>query len=399
MHQARGFLGVAVVDGKIYAIGGEVLVYQDPSRILSKDVGTNEEYDPATNTWTYKTPMPVPNSGFATAVYQGKIYCISGNLNEAYDPANDTWETKTPMPSGREWVTGNILNGKIYVIGGYPNTTLTEIYDPATDNWTVGVPMSIEPFGPSVVYNGKIYVLWGKTEIFDPTTNAWSFGTPPPISYNIDSVGNAIGMTTGFMAWKRMYVFGGGSNQVYDPATDSWTVGANVPISRGDFAVATVDDLIYIIGGISISYEGRPQGAGGFVTYYPTVEQYTPFGYGLVSPVLGVASPTNSSETSNDVTLNVTVNRAVEWLRFSLDGKANVTLTGNTTLTGLSAGLHNLTVYAQDDFGNVGASKTVIFTVTSEPFPTVPVAAGSIVLIVAIGVGLAVYFKKRKHIG
>jgi hypothetical protein len=201
------------------------------------------------------------------------------------------------------------------------------------------------------------------------------------------------------MAWKRIYVFIGGSNQVYDPVTDSWMVGANIPISRGDFAVATVDDLIYVIGGISISYEGRPQGAGGFVTYYPTVEQYTPFGYGLVSPVLGVASPTNGSETSNDVPLNVTVNRSVEWLRFSLDGKANVTLTGNTTLTGLSAGLHNLTVYAQDEFGNVGASKTVIFTVSSRSDNLSDVIIAAVITASAIVTctGLVFYFRKRKH--
>jgi hypothetical protein len=80
MNQARSHLGVAAVDGKIYAIGGD-------------EMGTNEEYDPTTNTWTYKAKMPTPREDFATAVYQNKVYCIGGktsgsitDVNEVYDP-------------------------------------------------------------------------------------------------------------------------------------------------------------------------------------------------------------------------------------------------------------------------------------------------------------------------
>jgi len=73
-----------------------------------------------------------------------------------------------------------------------------------------------------------------------------------------------------------------------------------------------------------------------------------------------------------------------------------VTVAGNTTLTELSFGLHNVTVYAEDTFGNVGASETVWFSV-AEPFPAVPVAAASAVAVAIVGAGLLVYFKKRKH--
>ena len=48
MQEARGYLQVAVTNGKIYAIGG------------SGPIGTNEEYDPATDNWTAKSPMPTP---------------------------------------------------------------------------------------------------------------------------------------------------------------------------------------------------------------------------------------------------------------------------------------------------------------------------------------------------
>ena len=69
---------------------------------------------------------------------------------------------------------------------------------------------------------------------------------------------------------------------------------------------------------------------------------------------------------------------------------------GNTTISGLANGLHNVTVYARDEFGNVGASETAYFSV-EVPFPVVPVAAASVAAVAIIGVGLLVYFKKRKR--
>ena len=69
MSSARGGMGVAVVDGKIYAIGGHD---------WGNYFGINEMYDPATNTWTTKTSMPTPRSNFGIAVVENKIYAIGG---------------------------------------------------------------------------------------------------------------------------------------------------------------------------------------------------------------------------------------------------------------------------------------------------------------------------------
>ncbi len=79
---------------------------------------------------------------------------------------------------------------------------------------------------------------------------------------------------------------------------------------------------------------------------------------------------------------------------YSLDGQANVTVAGNTTLTGVSGGEHTLKAYAWDEWGNVGASESVTFTVTAFPKALVVVV---LVSAVAVGAGLLLYFKKRKH--
>jgi hypothetical protein len=113
-------------------------------------------------------------------------------------------------------------------------------------------------------------------------------------------------------------------------------------------------------------------------------------------PSVHLISPENTTYTSANVTLNFTVNKQTLWMGYSLDGQETVTVTGNTTLVGLSWGLHNVTVYAKDLLENTGSSDTIWFSIT-EPFPIAAVAAASAAVAVFIGVGLLVYFKKRKH--
>jgi hypothetical protein len=93
--------------------------------------------------------------------------------------------------------------------------------------------------------------------------------------------------------------------------------------------------------------------------------------------------------------LSFSVSEPVSQITYSLDGQENVTVAGNSTLVGLSVGVHNVTVYAWDTAGNVGASETITFTVT--PFPAVPVAAASVASVAVVIAGLLAYFKKRKH--
>jgi len=112
---------------------------------------------------------------------------------------------------------------------------------------------------------------------------------------------------------------------------------------------------------------------------------------------------TNTS--SQQVPLNFTINEPASWMAYSLDQQTNITISGNTTLSGLSNGDHNVTVYALDEAGNMGASETTSFSVEipevpepqPEPFPIVPVATASVATIAVVGVGLLVYFKKRKR--
>jgi hypothetical protein len=114
-----------------------------------------------------------------------------------------------------------------------------------------------------------------------------------------------------------------------------------------------------------------------------------------VPPKVSGLSVENKTYDTSDVPLNFTVNESVSQISYVLDGQENVTIGGNMTLSGLSDGAHNVTVYARDTAGNIGTSETIYFTV-KVPFPTTWVVA-PIASVAVAGVGLLVYFKKRKR--
>jgi N-acetylneuraminic acid mutarotase len=331
------------------------------------------------------------------------------------------------MPNGSDGYA-NVVNGKIYVISGAndPNINLNQVYDPATDSWTTKTPMP-NPTGGyndgSAVLDNKIYVVGSSDsglthnllQIYDPATDTWSVGSPPPVFMG-GNIG-AVAATTGAYAPKRIYVIGvttyadqyGNAtnvNQIYDPATNSWVIGASMPTSRQDFGAAVINDKIYAIGGSVTYYQFPDDNYGVSVIYYAANELYIPIGYGTpdpsyvlthTPPATTLLSPLSQTYNQSSISLVFTVNKAVNWTEYSLDGKQNVTLTGNTTLTELPSGLHNITIYANDTYGNIGASQTINFTISlSQPFPTATVAAVSVSVVVVIVAGALVYFKKCK---
>jgi len=87
----------------------------------------NEEYDPATNTWTAKAAMPTARSGLAAAAPgNGKLYAVGGwngssrfATNEEYNPVTNTWTVKAAMPTARSYLAAAAPgNGKLYAVGG-----------------------------------------------------------------------------------------------------------------------------------------------------------------------------------------------------------------------------------------------------------------------------------------
>jgi len=119
----------------------------------------------------------------------------------------------------------------------------------------------------------------------------------------------------------------------------------------------------------------------------------------VTAPVIFHLSIENKTYSKNDLSLYCAVDELISWKGYSLDEQANVTVTKNFTPIKIASGSHTLTVYANDTSGNMGASETIYFTIAEshEPFPTSLVVASSVTAaVVLVGLGLLVYFIKRK---
>ncbi len=122
LNRARKALMASEVDNRIYVIGGSETT--DPAGLT-----TVEMYDPSTDSWSAKQNMHVRRWSPSASVLDGKIYVIGGekgiedgwpglNIVEMYDPATDSWFHKTPMPTSRRSHSSSVLNQEIYVMGG-----------------------------------------------------------------------------------------------------------------------------------------------------------------------------------------------------------------------------------------------------------------------------------------
>jgi hypothetical protein len=188
------------VRGLIYAIGGITPGNRPDPR--------TEVYDPDTNEWKRLADIPTPRMAPAGAAVDGIIYVIGGETGgwwegpltgvmEAYDPATDTWTAKAPMPTARFHFDVAVVDSKIYAVAGWPNlgggeggpTQVVEIYDPATDTWTAGVELE-ERFGnhACAAVDGVIYTTGGYGH-FNFLAYDTGFGPSPR---GIDPRGSAI---------------------------------------------------------------------------------------------------------------------------------------------------------------------------------------------------------------
>jgi N-acetylneuraminic acid mutarotase len=210
--------------GKIYAFGGFVYPTSGPAAWVP--INNAWEYDPAADAWKALAPMPSKRGSPVAAAVGNKIYVIGGvtllpgatetalsfNVPQAslgtveeYDPESNSWRERSPMPTPRNHAAIGVVNGKIYVIGGRvgaafialaSDTSVVEEYDPATDKWSAPrarMPSTRSALGYAVI-NGHIYVAGGEfqdthmmatfraVEAYDPASNSWSVMPPMPVS-------------------------------------------------------------------------------------------------------------------------------------------------------------------------------------------------------------------------
>ena len=284
--QRRGF-ATAVVDGKIYLIGGTPL----QNRRGPYGLSTVEVYDPKTNSWEQVADMPTPRASTETAVINGTIYVCGGyngadnrlvnlkflDIVEAYDPQTDTWVRKQGMSIPRKQFGVGVVAGKIYAIGGYIHPLdkkpedpwridLVEVYNPATDTWVkrAKIQRKRDGFGVGVV-NNHIYAIGGRgwpqvgsggpflkvIEEYNPKINRWEWKNEMPnlrLSFSTVVLDDVIYLIGGFI-WQGRVPQYLATVDTYNPETEEWDNISPMPTPILPFGAAVVNGNIYVFGG------------------------------------------------------------------------------------------------------------------------------------------------------
>ena len=237
LPKAIGEIEAATVNGKIYVLSG-----LDNRPGVVSPTGYNWCYDPATNAWTDRKPMPVPAHHIMVATWNDKIYVFGGFVRPPsvlawqpidraweYDPATDSWKELAPMPTPRGAGQAVEVGSKIYVIGGVRSNRPGD----------AGAPI---PLGSTD------QLVLGTVEEYDPATNQWRARSPMPTARNHFFAG-AVGGKIYAVDGRIGTVFVTKSDTIdlvdsYDPTTDHWAFASRAPTTRGDVTGGEHDGLL-----------------------------------------------------------------------------------------------------------------------------------------------------------
>jgi len=231
----------AEVDGKIYIIGGVLQSGNNISFLVNV-----MEYDPATNTLTERSQIPVPLFSGCGAVIGKKIYVMGGatvssgqlvynNSTQVYDVATNTWSNATAVPYNAQYPTATAVGNDIYLIGGSGATSsnMDVAYKGTVDGTTITwTPIAAHPTGVTQAaagtLNGMVYVAGGAINgaptdhmyKYDPASNKWAVDYSLPVP------------TAGVVAMQsngtNLYFIGG----IKNPGVFEYTAGPAKPIAK-----------------------------------------------------------------------------------------------------------------------------------------------------------------------
>lgn len=240
----------------------------------------------ASGSWSELQSMSTARSHPAVAVFEGKIYAFGGggpnflslNTSEVYDPASNRWSALASMPTTRSGAMAAVLGDVIYVMGGgfkkpdgkFKFLKTVEAYYPKEDRWEEK-PSLLQPhdYPACSVLDGQIYIIGGHhpdaTEGGPQTDPAFAFSqrwdTKADQWEEISLMPTARFASSAVTIDNRLWVMGGiaftpeGFNEynlieVFDPQTGSWQEsGLSLPYSSAGQGTCVLGDRLYSFGG------------------------------------------------------------------------------------------------------------------------------------------------------
>nr|UZC49421.1 kelch-like protein [Carassius auratus]WEX30225.1 Kelch-like protein 33-A [Carassius auratus] len=243
------FHGVGVMRGKLYVVGGRHYYGK------ADTMNCTYRYDPIQNSWQRLTDMHERRGSFTLVVLNGKIYAIGGERDsgvnmesaEVYCPNTNSWSFVHPLDQALCCHAATVWNGTIFLSGGFNNqyqclSSLT-LYHPERGSTYLAEMTHDRALHCMETLGDRFYVAGGVScdadgrlldqlacEVYNPVANSWSAIMPFPVPH----VGSASAVLEG-----KVYVIGGYCQEDYndtktvhryDPATERWE---NMSITPG----------------------------------------------------------------------------------------------------------------------------------------------------------------------
>lgn len=121
---ARNAAAAAVLQGRLHVMGGRApgIRSNDQTSMASMEI-----YDPAADRWTAGPALPTARAGLAAVVLDGRLYALGGESTpggvsdavERYEPGNREWVRLESMPYRGHGLGAVVVGGAIYVMGGF----------------------------------------------------------------------------------------------------------------------------------------------------------------------------------------------------------------------------------------------------------------------------------------
>ncbi|MGE5221229.1 MAG: LuxR C-terminal-related transcriptional regulator [Omnitrophica WOR_2 bacterium] len=280
--------------------GGLLLSRQSPGQATSTGITVST---PSPH-WQALAALPIARSSLALAAYGKYIYAIAGKtaqgetgINETYDTETNEWTTGALKPNAVSQVSAAVIGGLVYVPGGRLNSGMLmntlDVYNPRSNQWEkrASLPKAISGYALAA-FEGRLYLFGGwdgkgylnSAYAYDPSRDAWIELTPMPTARGFAGAAEAGG---------KIYIIGGtngqeslSTNEEYSPDQDGgggnpWKTVAAMPEGRTNMGVASIADMVYVIGGIT---SGRT--ATNSLIYLPQVNNWK----AIEAPSLNVGS-------------------------------------------------------------------------------------------------------------
>ncbi|XP_004536159.2 kelch-like protein 17 [Ceratitis capitata] len=122
------YAAAVTLNGNIFVMGG---------RNNFEVLNSVERYDPTTDNWTYCANMNYSCEFPGAAVHKGFIYVVGAEEAERYDPQRDVWTMISSLPTNNQQHACISLNNQLWAIGGWcgQRTDCSYVYDDESDRW------------------------------------------------------------------------------------------------------------------------------------------------------------------------------------------------------------------------------------------------------------------------